>query len=274
MAANRTFSAQMALDTCPEHAHEEIDMYCKTCEKYICSKCVKDEHKDHDWNTLKKISKELRNETVNRMSALVSVSESILAGTTEVLKTLSSQTEDELSRNCSRLESTRGALIDFVNNKINEMKVECEKNHESKMLIVRERKKDLETKSNRVKFLKKSIQAEARHYTDFDVIELHNELRILLCEVQSLSIIPQILNEEIVYQSVLSSTGTELLTRLMGSLEVKQSTDTMTIEREFQLNTEINSICPISQNEAWMHVGKTTITNLWIHLGISCHHWT
>ena len=34
---------------CGKHEFMPIDMTCEDCEEFICSKCVKEDHKDHDW---------------------------------------------------------------------------------------------------------------------------------------------------------------------------------------------------------------------------------
>ena len=37
---------------CEKHALMPIDITCEDCEEFICSKCVKEDHKDHDWITI------------------------------------------------------------------------------------------------------------------------------------------------------------------------------------------------------------------------------
>ena len=37
---------------CEKHALMPIDVTCEDCEEFICSKCVKEDHKDHDWITI------------------------------------------------------------------------------------------------------------------------------------------------------------------------------------------------------------------------------
>lgn len=34
-----------------------VDMTCEDCETFICSKCVKEDHKEHCWNTLSTAAK-------------------------------------------------------------------------------------------------------------------------------------------------------------------------------------------------------------------------
>ena len=37
---------------CDKHRSVPIDMICEDCEEFICSKCVKEDHKDHNWDTI------------------------------------------------------------------------------------------------------------------------------------------------------------------------------------------------------------------------------
>ena len=37
---------------CEKHALMPIDVTCEDCEEFICSKCAKEDHKDHDWITI------------------------------------------------------------------------------------------------------------------------------------------------------------------------------------------------------------------------------
>ena len=37
---------------CEKHNSMPIDIICEDCEDFICSKCVKEDHKDHNWDTI------------------------------------------------------------------------------------------------------------------------------------------------------------------------------------------------------------------------------
>ena len=37
---------------CEKHDLMPIDVTCEDCEEFICSKCVKENHKGHDWITI------------------------------------------------------------------------------------------------------------------------------------------------------------------------------------------------------------------------------
>ena len=56
------YMAQSAMPTCDDHDGEELDTYCRTCEKRTCEICCKTEHIRHDWTTTGKAVKQRRNE--------------------------------------------------------------------------------------------------------------------------------------------------------------------------------------------------------------------
>ena len=37
---------------CEKHNSMPIDITCEDCEEFICSKCVKEAHKEHNWITI------------------------------------------------------------------------------------------------------------------------------------------------------------------------------------------------------------------------------
>lgn len=44
-------SAQECIPVCDKH-YLKIDITCDDCDKFICSKCAKTDHDDHDWKTI------------------------------------------------------------------------------------------------------------------------------------------------------------------------------------------------------------------------------
>ena len=53
--------AQVALRLCMTHSGEETDLYCKTCKKPICNECMKSDHLGHDFDTIAKLYRKMKN---------------------------------------------------------------------------------------------------------------------------------------------------------------------------------------------------------------------
>ena len=43
---------QEHVSMCEKHHLMPIEIICEDCDEFICSKCVKEDHKDHNWNTI------------------------------------------------------------------------------------------------------------------------------------------------------------------------------------------------------------------------------
>ena len=53
--------AQVALLLCEKHESEEMDMFCKTCKKPTCTECLKTDHNGHDFDTIRKFYRKIKN---------------------------------------------------------------------------------------------------------------------------------------------------------------------------------------------------------------------
>lgn len=58
--------AQEHVLICEEHTLH-VDIECEDCEKFICSKCAKTDHRDHDWNTIATAAILIRRDLTNRL---------------------------------------------------------------------------------------------------------------------------------------------------------------------------------------------------------------
>ncbi|KAK3103093.1 hypothetical protein FSP39_016393 [Pinctada imbricata] len=260
MAEIEKYSAQQALNMCSDHEQEEIDMYCNTCSKPVCTKCVKGDHKDHDWDTMFKIAKALRRQTCQRKLEIRSVSKSVLMGVEDVIKSLTSDAESELALNSSELESTRNKIVEFVYKSFDEMESKCKTNYKFKMQHLQKCEEKMKSKRSRINFLIQNMEIGARDFSDSDLLELHDEIRGLLKEVQELAVIPKGLHNRMFYRT--GSSDKTSLESLVGSMEVHDVSEAI-LENEFKIgDTTINSILPLSENEAWVHSTQTTTNKL------------
>ncbi|KAK3106410.1 hypothetical protein FSP39_019421 [Pinctada imbricata] len=261
MAERKFYTVQKELNTCSDHEHEEVEMYCRTCKKSICTKCVKGDHLGHDWETLTKIAKEIRKQTSNKKLKVESVSKSIFVGIKEMLDFLTSESENELTHNCSQMETRRKRIIEFVNKSFDEMKSDCEKNHISRMDKIQERTTLVESKRKRIQFLIENMEIGAQDYTDLDLIELHDEIQSLLYELQDLATLPYDVDDRMIYRP--GSSDMSIIEQLLGTVEVDKSRPEIIFEKEFNIcDTPFNCIHLLSGNAGWVHPMKTTINHL------------
>ncbi|KAK3105635.1 hypothetical protein FSP39_002385 [Pinctada imbricata] len=261
MADGKFYGTQKSLNTCSDHEHEEVEMYCRTCKKSICTKCVKGDHLGHDWETLTKIAKEIRKQTSKKKLQVESVSKSIFVGIKEMLDILTSESENELTQNCSQMETRRKRIIEFVNKSFDEMKSDCENKHTSRMGKIQERTAQVESKRKRIHFLIENMEIGAKDYTDVDLIELHDEIQSLLYELQDLATLPYDVHDRMIY--IPGSSDMSIIEQLLGTVEVDKSLPEIIFEKEFKMcDTRITCIHLLSDNEGWVHPMNTKINHL------------
>ena len=98
------YPSQGIVPTCDDHEGEELDTYCRSCEKQTCETCVKTTHKEHDWTIKTKIIKERRNK---RQDIIDDISENILPAMKDTSK--------QMQKNVSRVRGVQRRLIDHIN---------------------------------------------------------------------------------------------------------------------------------------------------------------
>ena len=82
---------------CPEHQKNELDYYCKTCDKMICLYCTVKDHIGHTHDIVKKAASEHRNmlmkiiAPVEEMSENLSKAEANIVSTQEKIKEQASE---------------------------------------------------------------------------------------------------------------------------------------------------------------------------------------
>ena len=98
------YPAQGAIPTCDDHEGEELDTFCRTCDRQTCEKCLKTTHMLHDWTSKAKIVKERRN---RRKDVVDDITENILP----TMKGESKPNQGEVAR----VRRAQRLLIDHIN---------------------------------------------------------------------------------------------------------------------------------------------------------------
>ena len=80
---------------CEKHALMPIDITCENCEEFICSKCAKEDHKNHDWIT---ISTAATLKTRGLLKAMAKIEEEDTLQIDEQIQEASKQMEENKKR--------------------------------------------------------------------------------------------------------------------------------------------------------------------------------
>ena len=89
---------------CPEHQKNELDYYCKTCDKIVCLYCTVKDHGGHTHDIVEKTAAEHRNmlmkiiAPVEEMSENLSKAEANIVSTQEKIKEQASEIDQEIDK--------------------------------------------------------------------------------------------------------------------------------------------------------------------------------
>ena len=165
---------------CEKHALMPIDVTCEDCEEFICSKCVKEDHKDHDWIT---ISTAATLRTRGLLKAMTKIEEEDIQHIDRKIQKASQQIKENKKRCETEIERMQRHFNAIVE-KLERMKQRHEKTLrdrlESKNADVTKVKFSLEEKKRRVLQLAKSLKENSGTMTDIILLKTHRELTKLL----------------------------------------------------------------------------------------------
>ena len=165
---------------CEKHTLMPIDVTCEDCEAFICSKCAKEDHKDHDWIT---ISTAATLRTRGLMKSLRKIEEEDIQKLDEKIQRASQQMEENKKR-CENEVSKLQKHYDAIIEKLHKIKEKHEKilkeNLECKNAEVRKDKSSLEKKKKSVLQGVQSMREKSGTMTDIILIKAHRELTKVL----------------------------------------------------------------------------------------------
>ena len=165
---------------CDKHDLMPIDVTCEDCEEFICSKCAKEDHKDHDWDT---ISTAATLRTRGLLKAMTEIEKKDIKQIDEHIQKASQQ----MKKNKKRYESEVLKLrkhYDAMVEMLDKIKKKHEKilrdSFESKNADVSKTKSSLQEKKKKVLQHVKSMKEKGSTMTDIILIKSHRELTKLI----------------------------------------------------------------------------------------------
>ncbi len=101
-ASNITTPSKKVFLYCPEHANKEPELYCQTCEKLICSKCVYrgGQHHSHDYEEISEAFKRYKEEVTPSLDSMKEIMKRINEALTEL-----GTRRDEISNQSQTIEA-------------------------------------------------------------------------------------------------------------------------------------------------------------------------
>ncbi|XP_062619186.1 uncharacterized protein LOC134280742 [Saccostrea cucullata] len=172
-------SPQEHIEMCKTH-DLPIDMICEDCDEFICGKCAKTDHRDHEWSTISTAATERRR---GLLRFLKEIKEGDLSGIDEKIKKVSKQmTENE--EMCDLEIKKLEKHVDKIMARLTEIRKNNEQrlrdNLEEKNKKLNSVKYELDKKKKEIEEMVKFIEENNNTMSDYGLIDNHKELKQLL----------------------------------------------------------------------------------------------
>ena len=146
--------AQVALLLCDKHGEEEMDMYCKTCGRPTCTKCLNTDHQGHELDTIPKLYRKIKNKRMDLIWDMESKVNPVRTKNRRHIRHVKCRNETLLKQNIENAEKKRAELHRTVDDII-DSHIHCMTEHSQKLgeEIDREVDKLQEDESELIKIL-------------------------------------------------------------------------------------------------------------------------
>ena len=240
--------AQVALLLCDEHEGEEMDLYCKTCKRPTCTECVKNIHKEHDFDSIRNFFRKIKISRLDLIRNIQSKVHPIRTKNRRHIRNVKSANETLLKQNLENAEKKRTELHrtvdDIIDFHIHSMTAHSQKLGEE---IDREVDKLQVDESELMKMLE---TFEKTTMVGLDLIEYYEKLRVKVETLQTLDI-SQYCDKQGYTEGEIDHDN---LNKMIGDVtEISASKNKVEMISSFQ-HTEksVHTIFPISDSEAWL----------------------
>ena len=240
--------AQVALLLCDKHGEEEIDMYCKTCKRPTCTECLKTEHHGHDFDTIPKLYRKIKNKRMDLIRDMESKVNPVRTKNRRHIRNVKCRNETLLKQNVENAEKKRTELHRTVDDII-DSHIRCMTEHSQKLgeEIDREVDKLQENESELMTMLE---TFEKTTMVGLDLIEYYEKLKEKTDTLQTLDITKYCSKQ--VYQE--GAIDRDRLNEMVGEVtEVSARKNNVEIISSFRhKEAPVFSIYPLSDNEVWL----------------------
>ena len=174
---------QKHVSMCEKHHLMPIEMICEDCEKVICSKCVKKDHKDHNWNT---IITAATLKARGMMKSMKKIEEEDIKQIDERIKMAAQMIEANNKRNeieIAKIQRHYDTMVGILNNSKEKLEESLRRNLDAKNAGVREIQSNLEEKKKNIIKRVECIKKNSSTMHDEVLLKSHRELTKLIASV-------------------------------------------------------------------------------------------
>ena len=161
---------------CEKHKLMPIDFICEDCEEFVCTKCVKEDHKDHNWDT---ITTAATLKSRGLLKTLTKIEEEDIQQIDEKIEKASKQMEEN-KRRCETEESRIQRQYEAMAEKHDMIRKQQEKALRDKLASknadLSKFRSSLEEKKKKVLQSVVSLKENSNTMTDIILLKTHREL--------------------------------------------------------------------------------------------------
>lgn len=252
--------AQTLTGMCSDHELEILNLYCRTCDQLVCTDCVLQKHKLHDWCKVKDIADDKRADLYSNTQKVLEKTLPKLEQTLQDVQQISKENQKKKKETLQKIEDQSTAILACVRRIEKKLKEAVEQSFQSCLEGERDLREDFRSLSG----LSKECEMVSQRGSDTDAIMVNSKLERYIRQATDLdsdsfrcdsSFEPGIIdNEEI--ETMFGSVN--VVTRPGRSDYVPQ---VVVGERKLisktTLNEDITSICSLG-NQIWLHPRGST----------------
>ena len=247
--------SQVALLLCDKHVEEEMDMYCKTCKRPTCTKCLKTaEHQGHDLDTIPKLSRKIKNRRLDILKEMECKVNPVRNENCRHLRNVKCRNEQLLKRNVENAEKKRAELHRTID-EIIDSHVNCMTENSQKLGEEIDREVD-KLQADESELMKMLDTFEKTTMVGLDLIEYYEKLRVKVDKLQTLDFcLSQYCSKQIYKEG---EGNLDSLYKMIGEVtEIQPGTNSVEIISSFQpSDNTVYAICPVSDKEACFTYGQ------------------
>ncbi|KAK3102652.1 hypothetical protein FSP39_012904 [Pinctada imbricata] len=236
---------QFALKLCEEHHQKELHAYCNTCEKKICSSCIKVEHNQHDWETITEIVRAKKRSLPEECKEIRANHIPVLEEEIERFERQIQRGEAAFEQNKSVLNSSRQSYVDQINNLFDARIDECRQKHEKATTIYRKYRDGLKQKKEYLEMMTTALDKDINTLPDHDILDMAKDMKDEL--EKALSYTADKYTCTTMY--VPGQMNVQALEDMIGEIQNVSVEEKYDINRYFE---SIHSINPVSDTNAWI----------------------
>ncbi|KAK3083237.1 hypothetical protein FSP39_017492 [Pinctada imbricata] len=245
--ATSLYKAQFALKICENHDKKELHAYCKTCDKKVCTTCIKEEHSSHDWETITDILREKKHSLPEECKEIRAKK---LPGLKKDLHRLERKIQEEDTRfeqNKSVLNGSRQRYIDGINKLFDDRIDVCQQKSEAAKQIYKDKRVVLKQKVEYLDMVTTALDKDINTLPDHDILDMEKEMRGELEKALSYS------DDKYTCTTVFvpGQMNMKVLENMIGEIHSVSVEEMNEIDR---YSNVITSIKPVSDTNIWVKV--------------------